>query len=178
MRKKYLSIMTIVGGIVLLGAGCTAFKSYSPSTKPTEKTTSSSAMMKQENTTSEQKNDTITTNEVPHTEETKKSTDKSGAYEAYEPAKLERAKTGKVILFFKANWCVTCKSVDADITAETKYIPENVNILRVDYDTSAELKKKYGVTYQHTFVQVDANGTLIKKWSGGATLEEILAQIK
>jgi len=34
-------------------------------------------------------------------------------------------------------------------------IPENVNLLKVDYDNSTDLKEKYGVTMQHTFVLVD-----------------------
>ena len=40
-----------------------------------------------------------------------------------------------------------------------------------------ELKKKYEVTYQHTFVQVDAQGNMIKKWSGGA-LADIIDETK
>jgi hypothetical protein len=44
-------------------------------------------------------------------------------------------------------------------------------IHRVDYDTAIALRKKYSVTYQHTFVQVDENGKLLKKWSGGQLAE-------
>jgi hypothetical protein len=50
--------------------------------------------------------------------------------------------------------------------------------LKVDYESSTELKKKYGVTYQHTLVQVDAQGNMITKWSGGNTLESLLEKIK
>jgi hypothetical protein len=39
--------------------------------------------------------------------------------------------------------------------------------LKTDYDSNNELKKKYGVTYQHTFVQIDSNGNMITKWNGG-----------
>ncbi len=41
-----------------------------------------------------------------------------------------------------------------------------------------DLKKKYGVTYQHTLVQVDAAGNTIKKWSGGNTLSSVLSMIQ
>ena len=40
-----------------------------------------------------------------------------------------------------------------------------------------ELKKKYAVTYQHTFVQVDENEEEVTRWSGGE-FEEILQRIK
>jgi hypothetical protein len=53
-----------------------------------------------------------------------------------------------------------------------------VTILEVDYDKYGELKQKYGVTMQHTLVQVDAAGNQIMKWSGGATLEDVVKNIK
>jgi len=49
-------------------------------------------------------------------------------------------------------------------------------LLKVDYDKSTDLKRKYGVTYQHTFVQVDKGGHLLKKWSGTSTYDELLKQ--
>ncbi len=52
-------------------------------------------------------------------------------------------------------------------------IPENVNLLKVDYDSSSDLKQKYGVTMQHTFVLVDANGEMIKKWSGSNDVKDL-----
>lgn len=101
-----------------------------------------------------------------------------GSYELYDASKLAMAETGKVVLFFKASWCPTCKAVDSDIKANLGSIPKGVTILEVDYDKSVELKQKYGVTTQHTFVQVDAKGNLITKWSGGNTLGSIVEKIK
>ncbi|MFZ2522408.1 MAG: thioredoxin family protein [Minisyncoccia bacterium] len=101
-----------------------------------------------------------------------------GYYEDYSPEKLGRATDGKVVLFFKASWCPTCKAVDNDINSHLKDIPKGVSILKVDYDKSTELKKKYGVTYQHTFVQVDKDGSQIAKWSGSPTLSEFLTHLK
>lgn len=101
-----------------------------------------------------------------------------GTYETYSADKLALAQNGKVVLFFKASWCPTCKAVDADILAHLNAIPSGAHILIVDYDTSSDLKKKYGVTYQHTFVQVDAEGAMLKKWSGSPTLASLVAEIK
>lgn len=102
----------------------------------------------------------------------------AGSYEAYAPEKLAKAETGKVVLFFRASWCPTCRALDSDIKANLKNIPKDVTILDVNYDTSTALKQKYGVTYQHTFVQVDAQGTQLAKWQGSATLAALVGNIK
>ncbi len=101
-----------------------------------------------------------------------------GSYEVYDPSKLAMAEKGKVVLFFKASWCPSCRALDADIKASLGDIPAGVTILEVDYDKSADLKQKYGVTMQHTLVQVDKDGNQINKWSGGATLEDVVKNIK
>jgi thioredoxin 1 len=101
-----------------------------------------------------------------------------GSYEAYAASKLAMADTGKVVLFFRASWCPTCKALDADIKKNAMSIPKGVTILDVDYDTSADLKKKYGVTYQHTLVQVDSKGTQLMKWQGSPTLAALVGKIK
>jgi thiol-disulfide isomerase/thioredoxin len=104
--------------------------------------------------------------------------EKAGTYEAYAPEKIAMAATGKVVLFFRAGWCPTCRAVNADIISNANNIPPNTTILDVNYDTSAALKKKYGVTMQHTFVEVDAQGALIKKWTGSPTLAALVSEIK
>lgn len=104
---------------------------------------------------------------------------KVGSYEPYASAKIALASSShNVVLFFRASWCPTCRAIDADIKAHLKDIPASLTILDVDYDNSTELKKKYGVTYQHTFVQVDAQGNMIKKWSGGLTLTSLVSEVK
>lgn len=101
-----------------------------------------------------------------------------GSYETYDVSKLARAEKGDVVLFFKASWCPSCKAVDADIKANQNSIKDGLTILEVDYDNSQALKTKYGVTYQHTFVQVDSNGTQIAKWSGSPTLASLTSNLK
>lgn len=75
----------------------------------------------------------------------------------------------KVVLFFNASWCPTCKAADKEF--KSSKIPDGVTILSVDYDLNTELRKKYGVTYQHTFVQIDGKGEIVKKWSGGGVVK-------
>jgi len=103
---------------------------------------------------------------------------RKGSYEVYAPEKLALAEKGKVVLYFKASWCPICRAFDAHIRANIENIPEGVAILYIDYDTSTALKQKYGVTYQHTFVQVDPSGKQLAKWSGSRTLTELVSTIK
>jgi thiol-disulfide isomerase/thioredoxin len=101
-----------------------------------------------------------------------------GTYEAYTEEKIARAATGDVVLFFHASWCPTCKVLDSDLKLNLMDIPKGVTILDVNYDTETALKEKYGVTYQHTLVQVDAQGLGKAKWSGSRTLADLVAHIK
>ena len=101
-----------------------------------------------------------------------------GSYEAYSPEKISWAEHGKVVLFFNASWCPTCRGLDAELKAQMANIPDGTFIFSVDYDKSADLKQKYGVTTQHTLVQVDAKGNLINKWIGGGKLSDVIKNIK
>ncbi len=102
-----------------------------------------------------------------------------GRYESYNGLQsITHAATRDVVLFFHASWCPTCKTLDKSINANTANIPDGLTILKTNYDTETELKKKYGVTYQHTLVQVDGDGNLIKKWSGGSTLDGVVKQVQ
>lgn len=102
----------------------------------------------------------------------------SGTYETYNVSKLVKTESGNVVLFFHASWCPECRRLDSDIKANLNKIPANLTILDVDYDNSSDLKKKYGVTYQHTMVQVDKDGALIKKWSGSPTLMSLVSEVQ
>ena len=96
-----------------------------------------------------------------------------GSYSDYDASKLSNAEHGTVILFFNATWCPTCVAANKNFIGSTP--PDGLTLLKVDYDNSTDLKRKYGVTYQHTFVQVDKNGKLIKKWSGSNSYDELLS---
>lgn len=103
---------------------------------------------------------------------------KKTGYLDYSVENLAANASGKNIIFFKASWCPTCKAVDSDIIANSSKIPAGVNIMKADYDTSTELKKKYGVTQQHTFIVVDKDGNQISKNTGAPTLDAVLALVK
>lgn len=99
------------------------------------------------------------------------------AYVDYFENSFAAASGKKRVYFFYATWCPTCKASNADIVANLDKIPEGVVVFKTDYDKETKLKKQYGITYQHTFVQVDANGNEIAKWNGGGVFE-IVKNIK
>lgn len=98
-------------------------------------------------------------------------------YRPYSVGEFEEEADSKRVLFFYATWCPSCKMADADILSQIEEIPDDVVIYKVDYDTETELKEKYAVTYQHTFVWVDAEGNALALWNGGG-LKEILETVQ
>lgn len=81
-----------------------------------------------------------------------------------------------VVLFFAASWCSTCQRTRANIEADLAGIPPGLVIVVVDYDTATDARRLYGVTVQHTFVQIDAEGTALKRWTGSLTAHDIAQQ--
>ena len=100
-------------------------------------------------------------------------TDAESEYLAYNAEDFEKNKSKRRVLFFYANWCTTCRPVNAQFLKEANQIPEDVVVYRVNYkdsdtdDQEKALADKYKITYQHTFVQVNEQGNEIKKWNGG-----------
>ena len=170
--QKGIGVATVVIIIALLTlGGITAFY-YSQTPETSNETMSDAETMvgKEEGAMTEDK--TMEDDSI-----TDQGESGSGFYEDYSPEKLSRAGNGYVVLFFKAPWCPTCRALDKNINEHIEDIPSDVSILKVDYDTSTDLKMKYKITYQHTFVQVDQNGELVKKWQGSPTLSDLLSEI-
>lgn len=107
----------------------------------------------------------------------------SSRYIPYSKAAYDTAVGERRVLYFYATWCPSCKQANENFTANPNKIPEDVVVIRINYndpDTNQEekdLAKKYGITYQHTFVQVDAQGKELAKWNGGDT-DELITNIK
>lgn len=114
--------------------------------------------------------DTDSTNEAMS--DTEKGMD-PGSFVEYNSDLLQNAKDGKVVVFFHAKWCPTCRALELDINNHLDDIPADLTILKTDYDTETALKKKYGITVQHSLVQVDADGNELKQWVGSPTLDKL-----
>jgi thiol-disulfide isomerase/thioredoxin len=164
MNKK--SLIAIIVAFIVIGGGIT----YATVQKSNDKeNTEHAAMMKKDEETAKMAKGETTAAKTGDAMMVK------GSFSSYDSAKLVNAEKGKVVLFFSAAWCPTCQEANKNLNASSA--PEGLTLLKLDYDNSNDLKKKYGVTYQHTYVQVDKDGNLIKKWSGSTTYDQIEKQL-
>jgi thiol-disulfide isomerase/thioredoxin len=90
-------------------------------------------------------------------------------------ADQERFADNDVVLFFNASWCPTCQEATKNLKAAQ--VPEGLTVVSVDYDSNVDLRRDYGVTTQHTFVQVDPAGEELAKFTGATTVQEISEQL-
>ncbi len=86
---------------------------------------------------------------------------RNGAYVDYTPSAIGDS-TGVTLLFFHASWCPSCRQIESEILDQG--IPDDVTVIKVDYDSHQDLRQKYGVTIQTTFVKVDSSGNEIDKF--------------
>ncbi|MEX0896233.1 MAG: thioredoxin family protein [Patescibacteria group bacterium] len=107
---------------------------------------------------------------------TEETTEAPENYQPYSQDALTQALENqqRVILFFKASWCPTCREAEQDILINGRALPEDVLILHADYDTETDLKDRYGVVTQHTFVLVNQQQLAAETWVGGG-VERILS---
>jgi thioredoxin 1 len=171
-------LLVVLIGVLVLGGGVYAYsQNQKEATMMEQKAMEEKAMMEQKGEAA-MEGEAMMEKDGAMMEKKDEVMMSKGSYQAYAPEKLAMAESGDVVLFFKAPWCPSCRTLDADIKASMSDIPAGVTILEVDYDAAADLKRKYGVTMQHTLVQVDKDGNQINKWSGGATLEDVLKNVK
>lgn len=190
MKTPSLFLLGLFFSVALVGAGCTetAETTSSENTTPPaaeaelpvndtpEERTAASEDVEEPTDVIEDLSEGEDTDEP---EEVSEPAPAPGQYTDYDATTVsEAAENGDAVLFFHASWCPTCKTLNDNLEASASQIPDGVSIFKTDYDTQTELKQLYGVTYQHTMVQVGADGKLINKWSGGNTLEDVLSNVQ
>jgi len=161
MKKKTIIITSLIIVFVLITTGG-AYWAYKKYTTPQ----ASSEIKTQQAQTSQADTSVVAT------------TKRAGTYEQYDPAKLALAQDGKVVLFFNSKYSKTSKQLDAAFKDKSTKFPSNITILSIDYDKNYALRQQYGVPFEGTFVQVDANGNMINRWSGSEDPAEIFALAK
>lgn len=96
-------------------------------------------------------------------------------YENYSEQALKNASEKYIVLFFHAEWCSTCKAFEKKVLSEN--IPNNILILKVDYDTNIKLKRKYNIVTQTSFVLVDNKWNFKKRWIWSRDINDIVKKI-
>lgn len=91
-----------------------------------------------------------------------------------EAAAQALAKKGTVVYFFAATWCPECQATYKDLKTNFGMLPMNFTLVFVNYDKAKDLKMKYGITAQHTFVLLGAMGEKKKVWSTSMTVGDLV----
>ncbi len=156
MNKAFI----VVGALIVLGIGTVVIAGGSSNDELAQVTQPSSQDVSQQETTE------LSPVEQP------------GSYVELASLEATAAADDTRIVFFKADWCITCNSLEKDIQENLGSIPADVVIARANYDTELDLRKKYDVRLQHTLVQIDAEGNLIKKWVLSPSLADIVSRIE
>lgn len=174
------TIIGIVIAVIVLGGGIMVLGNQSGKSTDESTMVKEDGMMRRENAVMEKvEGDGTMMKKDPSTDSGQSDT----RYIEYSKADLDSSAGKRRVLYFYASWCPTCRIADPELSANSNKFPKDVIVLRVNYndpDTDSQekdLAKKYAVTYQHTFVQIDGEGKEVAKWNGGQT-EELLANIK
>ncbi len=95
----------------------------------------------------------------------------------YSTESFEGSKTTKRILFFYSDQAPKSVTLGQEITLLSDKIPENVTILRVNYDSETELKTEYKILIPGVLIQIDQDNREIFRWTDDK-FEDVLKSIK
>jgi thiol-disulfide isomerase/thioredoxin len=180
MNKKNKIIAGVIVGLLVLSGGVFAYTNSQNDKKEQEKMamekkSEDEAMMKKEDSSSMEKDKMAQEGDTMN----KESMTKHGNYITLADYNNDPSKyaDSKKVYFFHASWCPICQGIDKDINADMSKIPSGVTLIKTDFDNSTDLRQKYGVTTQYTFVQVDNTGNETAQWSA-TSLQKTIDGIK
>jgi thiol-disulfide isomerase/thioredoxin len=178
MRK--IKLITLIVAMILVVGGLFFIKQR-PTTTPSSQSAKTTQQKAPEDVMEVKKDQTATVEPAKKPTETivEQPQARPGRYISLGEFNAQKSNysTDKNIYFFHASWCPVCKSIDKEINADLSRLPKNTNIIKVDYDNADDLRKKYGVTQQYTFVQFDNNDSKIAKWNA-TNLNAVISGIK
>lgn len=161
--------LIIIGIVVVVFGGLVAVLAFASNNGPVNNSTS------QQQSTEPIVSDPEETTPATDSELTSLS---AGRYETYDASRVAEEGFTQTVLFFHAPWCPECRAFDKAITNAD--LSDGLQILKVDYDSSTELRQKYGVTLQSTFVSVDSQGNEVSTWVGygkDKSVDEIVSNL-
>lgn len=84
-----------------------------------------------------------------------------------EASLAELAAKGPTVLFFYAAWCPDCRATVGELKSHWSDVRSDLTLVIADYDKEKDLKARFSVTYQDTFVLLDSRGDAVRSWNGG-----------
>jgi len=97
-----------------------------------------------------------------------------GVYANYEETQIPISWI--TVLFFHADRCPSCVRAEKNFLASG--IPQDLNLIKVDYDDNPELKELYGIRSQTSYAYVNSDWTLIDTRVWSMTVGDILENIE
>lgn len=178
MKNKTGIIIAVIIALLAVGGGALAYQNNQNSKKEAEKM----AMEKKEAEAMAMEKDKMAKEDSMKKDDTMAKDDamtKHGSYVTRSDYDNDPAKyaDSKKVYFFHASWCPICQGINKEIEADMSKIPAGVTLIKTDFDNATDLRQKYGVTTQYTFVQVDASGNETAQWSA-TSLDKAIAGIK
>lgn len=101
----------------------------------------------------------------------------NGIYDLYDEELIKESKDKKIILFFSSDTCSDCRLLDKDILSNKDDIPENLVIMKVDYEAMQELRQKYSIDKPNNLVMIKSNLDKVNNLPSAKTLDELLKSI-
>ncbi len=178
-KKIILIVLTLIlftGGVVYLvtsfgGSDMVFEENLSPNTNESENATNNDDIFYTDlggiNASSNTSNTTVNDTTIAP----------PGLYDIYDSSRVSGA-SGRIVLFFHSIRCSSCEGLEKDLLLNRRNIPTGITILDVDYENGVEFKEKYGVELNHTLVEIDKEGNLIKKWIGSRNLKELIKDLQ
>ena len=151
-----MKILVAILVAVIVGSGVFVIASTEDTSENAQDALSTVQENEQLETTQESENETNAAEELQDTSQLE------GSYINYSETALADAEGTDRILFFHAEWCSTCKFYENDIMQSG--VPSGVTVIEADFDTNTELKDRYGVTVQSTFVLLNDEGEVVRTW--------------
>jgi thioredoxin 1 len=174
IRSTHLTALAIAGALALSGCGSTSDDMTAADDMASTATSTATDM--NTDTATDMKTDMATDMETTAPPSPEPAAMLPGAYLTLAEYRDQAAQRegSTVVFFFHAPWCPSCRATEESLTTEG--VPAGLTVVKVDYDSETDLRREYGITQQHTFVQVDPDGAELAKWTGSTTAAQIKAE--
>ena len=164
------TVFIIIGVLLLiLGIGFVVTNSQNKTDQPQPVTENETNSTGTETEPTESERNTPGVKEASGTD-----TESSGTYNDYDANKIAQSDAEHIVLFFHATWCPSCRALENNIKANLDNIPADVEIYKVDFDVATELKRKLGVTIQHSVLEIDSEGNTESNITHPLTLSSLI----
>lgn len=167
-----IALISIAVLVLILGVGYLTTNSDTATTRQTSVASTAPTPTANEETSSDTAESTI----QPDTPDTPMGAT-AGTYTSYDAEQIAESDADHILLFFHATWCPSCRALDQDITENAANIPPDTEIYTLDYDIETDLKREYGITTQHSVIEIDSDGNAVSNIHHPLTFDQLISTL-